>query len=231
MRLTWYGQSAFRLDTEGPKVLFDPFLTGNPLFRGDRDAAVAGVTHCVITHGHRDHTGDVLDVARLAGPHVFSNYEVIQWLQGKGIAGPERLQGMNTGGTVSIDGASVTLVRADHSSSQENVPLGSANGAVVRIGERAVWHLGDTDIFSDMALICEIHRPDVALVPVGDRFTMGPEVAALAVKRFMPGVRTVIPCHYATYPLLLPDADRFVAALKGHDVRVIVPAVGESVTI
>jgi L-ascorbate metabolism protein UlaG (beta-lactamase superfamily) len=118
-------------------------------------------------------------------------------------------------------------VRADHSAGLVgmgvNFPLGSANGIIVKApGEPSVYHMGDTDIFSDMALIAEIHRPDVALVPIGDRFTMGPEVAALAVERFFK-LRAVIPCHYGSFGLVLPDADRFVAAMEGKGTQVIVP--------
>lgn len=232
MRLTWFGHSSFRLDHDGKAVLFDPFLKHSPVFAGSFEQAIAGVTHVVLTHGHGDHTGDVLDVVAATKAEVFANYELGEWLIEKGLANPGGVQMMNTGGTVTSGGVSVTLVRADHSSSQEGRPLGSANGAIVRIGNApAVWHLGDTDIFSDMALICEIHQPKIAIVPIGDRFTMGPKVAALAVKRFMPGVELVLPSHYATFGLLVPNADDFVSALAGSAVRVATPRVGESITV
>lgn len=231
MRLTWNGHSNFRLDFVSASVLIDPFFTGNPVFSGTLDAAIAGVTHCALTHGHADHTGDVMEVARDVGPHLFANYELCEFLREKGIAHPERLQPMNTGGTVSVEGVSVSLVRADHSSSQDGTPLGACNGVIVKAEGRSIWHLGDTDIFTDMALICEIHRPQIAIVPIGDRFTMGPETAALAVKRFMPGVEAVLPCHYATFPPLVQSAHGFADALKGHAVEVFVPKVGETLTI
>ena len=134
---------------------------------------------------------------------------------------------MNTGGTTDQGGFTVTLVRADHSAGLVETgvafPLGSANGVVVKApGEPTVYHMGDTDIFGDMGLIAEIHRPDVAMVPIGDRFTMGPETAALAVRRFLP-IRAVIPCHYGSFPIIEPTADRFVAAMDGHATQVIVP--------
>lgn len=230
MQITWLGHSAFLIELDDTKLIIDPFLSGNPAFDGEKSAVLGGLTHCVLTHGHADHTGDVMDIAPPAA--IFSNYEIFEWLRGKGIAGAERLQPMNTGGTVTTGPVSVTLVRADHSSAQGGVALGNCNGAIIRIGEApAIWHLGDTDIFSDMALICDIHRPKVAIVPIGDRFTMGPEVAAMAVKRFMPGVEVVLPCHYGSFPPLVDNADRFVTALTGIAAKVLVPKVGEPILI
>jgi len=98
-------------------------------------------------------------------------------------------------------------------------------------GEPTIYHMGDTDIFGDMALIAEIHKPDVVIVPIGDRFTMGPEVAALAVQRYFGGAKAAIPCHYASFPPLVPDADRFVAALDGKGVQVVVPHKTVGVTV
>jgi L-ascorbate metabolism protein UlaG (beta-lactamase superfamily) len=121
----------------------------------------------------------------------------------------------------------VTLVRADHSAGFLETgiafPLGNANGVIVKApGEPTVYHMGDTDIFGDMGLIAEIHQPAIAMVPIGDRFTMGPEVAALAVQRYFK-LKAVIPCHYGSFPILEPNANRFVAALDGKGTQVIVP--------
>ena len=121
------------------------------------------------------------------------------WLGAQGL---KKMEPMNTGGTVDCGGFSVSMVRADHSSAQlvdgVSVSLGNPNGLIVKAkGEPTVWHCGDTDIFSDIKLISQIHKPKVALVPIGDRFTMGAATAAIAVKKFMPGVTTVIPCHYS----------------------------------
>jgi L-ascorbate metabolism protein UlaG (beta-lactamase superfamily) len=154
------------------------------------------------------------------------------WLAGKGL---EKFDPMNTGGTTDQGGFSVTLVRADHSSGdiRDGMPiyLGNPCGAIIKAtGEPAVYHMGDTDIFSDMALINEIHGPKVAFVPIGDRFTMNPETAALAVKRFL-DLDTVIPCHYGSFPIIEPNADRFVAAMKGHRTKVVVPEKGKPVSV
>ena len=206
MKITWFGHSAFRLDFADKVVLIDPFFTGNPAFEGDRDKATEGVTHILITHGHGDHVGDAADIAkatRRQGRHEFRSVHV-----SRGRRGSQNFDPMNTGGTTDQGGFTVTLVRADHSAGLVemgvNFPLGSANGVIVKApGEPTVYHMGDTDIFGDMGLIAEIHQPDVAMVPIGDRFTMGPEVAALAVQRFFK-LKAAIPCHYGSFPLLEP---------------------------
>src|ERR1044071_3546756 len=224
MQITWYGHSAFRLDFGQHAVLIDPFFTGNPAFVSDKAAAIAGVSHIVLTHGHGDHVGDTLDIARQNGATVTTNYDLCMWLAGKGL---EKFNPMNTGGTTDLGGFTVTMVRADHSSGDiaDGMPiyLGNPCGVIIKAkGEPAVWHLGDTDIFSDMALLAEIHQPKVAMVPIGDRFTMSPVTAAIAVKRFIkPG--TVIPCHYGSFPIIEQNADAFVAEMKGDKAKVIVP--------
>ena len=232
MRLTWLGHSAFRLDLAGKVILIDPFLEGNPAFPGDRAAAIAGTTHIVLTHGHGDHVGDTLAVAEETGATVVTNYDLCVFLASQGL---QRFDPMNTGGTTKQDGFSVTLVRADHSASMvaQGVAhaVGSANGVIIKApGEKTLYHLGDTDIFSDMALIAELHEPKIGIVPIGDRFTMGARTAALAVRRFFK-FETVIPSHYASFPMVAGDANEFVAALAGHDSKVLVPRPGTAVDL
>jgi L-ascorbate metabolism protein UlaG (beta-lactamase superfamily) len=232
MQITWYGHSAFRLDFGGNAVLIDPFFTGNPAFASDKATAIKGVSHILLTHGHADHVGDTLDIAKANGATVTANYELGMWLMGKGL---EKLNPMNTGGTTDLGGFTVTLVRADHSSAEiidgVPVPLGHPCGVIVKAkDEPTVYHMGDTDIFSDMALIAEIHEPKIAMVPIGDRFTMSPGTAALAVKRFFK-LDTVIPCHYGSFPIIEPNADKFVAAMQGHTTRVLLPEKGKPTTV
>jgi L-ascorbate metabolism protein UlaG (beta-lactamase superfamily) len=232
MQITWYGHSAFRLDFSGHAVLIDPFFTGNPSFKSDKAAAIKGVTHVVLTHGHGDHVGDTLDIARQNGATVTGDYDLLMWLGTKGL---EKLNPMNSGGTTDLGGFTVSMVRADHSSGdiKDGMPiyLGNPHGVIIKAkGEPTVWHLGDTDIFSDMALISEIHQPKVAIVPIGDRFTMSPTSAAFAVKRFFK-LDAAIPCHYGSFPIIAPNADRFVAEMKGHATKVIVPDKGKPVTV
>jgi len=232
MQITWYGHSAFRLDFGGNAVLIDPFFAGNPAFVSDPREAMRGVKHIVLTHGHADHVGDALDIAKQNEATVTTNYDLCMWLAGKGL---EKMNPMNTGGTTDLGAFSVTMVRADHSSGdiKDGMPiyLGNPCGVIIKAkGEPTVWHMGDTDIFSDMALLSEIHQPKIAIVPIGDRFTMSPVTAALAVKRFLK-VDAAIPCHYGSFPIIEPNADKFVAEMKGHATTVIVPEKGRAFTV
>ena len=154
------------------------------------------------------------------------------WLAGKGL---QKFNPMNTGGTTDLGAFTVTMVRADHSSGdiKDGMPiyLGNPCGAIIKApGEPTIYHMGDTDIFSDMALIAEIHQPKVAIVPIGDRFTMSPATAAMAVQRFIKPA-TVIPCHYGSFPIIEPNADAFVAEMKGAATKVIVPEKGKAFSV
>jgi L-ascorbate metabolism protein UlaG (beta-lactamase superfamily) len=232
MQITWYGHSAFRLDFRGKAVLIDPFFTGNPAFTGDKAAAIRGVTHIVLTHGHGDHVGDTLDIAKATGAPVVTNYDLCMWLAAQGL---QKFDPMNTGGTTDQGGFTVTMVRADHSSGdiKDGMPvyLGNPCGVIIKAeGEPTVYHMGDTDVFGDMALIDELHRPKIAMIPIGDRFTMSPSTAAFAVKRFF-NLDAVIPCHYGSFPIIEPNADKFVAAMKGSSTKVIVPEKNKAFSI
>lgn len=232
MKLTWFGHSAFRLDLPGASLLIDPFFTGNPAFEGNATEASKGVSHIVITHGHGDHIGDTLAIAEANHATVVTNFDLCMYLASKGL---KKFEPMNTGGTVDLGAFQTTLVRADHSAGLVEAgvayPLGSANGAVIKApGEKTLWHMGDTDIFPGMALISELNAVDICICPIGDRFTMGAKTAALAMTRFVKP-KVAIPCHYGSFPIIAENADEFVAALKGSDVRALVPGKGEAVEI
>ena len=235
MQVTWYGHSAFRLDFGGKAVLIDPFFTGNPGFGGDPEAAAKGVSHNLLTHGHDDHVGDSVAIAKMTGARLVANFEICMYLVGQG-ADSSRINPGNTGGTVDCGGFTTTFVQALHSSSfgnadGSNVYLGNPLGLVLPFPEeKTLYHMGDTDIFGDMELINELHRPAVGLVPIGDRFTMGGAVAALACRRYFK-FETVIPCHYATFPMLDQSADKFVEGLQGSDTGVVVPEIGKAVIL
>ncbi|WP_454657332.1 metal-dependent hydrolase [Bosea beijingensis] len=232
MKLTWYGHSAFRVDLDGAAILIDPFFTGNPAFEGDVAAISKGVSHIVVTHGHGDHVGDTLDIAEKTGATVITNYDLAMHLASQGL---KNFSPMNTGGTVDLGPFSVTLTRADHSAGMGeggvNVPVGSANGAIIKAkGEKTLWHMGDTDIFSDMALLSEIHGVEACICPIGDRFTMGGKVAALAMTRFVKP-KVAIPAHYGTFPIIDQNADTFVAGMQGSGIAVVLPKKGEAFAV
>lgn len=229
MKITWFGHSAFRVETGSSVILIDPFLKGNPTFEKSGiawDTATAGVTHVALTHGHDDHIGDAGEICKVRGATLFAVYELAMHVAGMGA---EKLEPMNTGGTVAAADFSLTLVNALHSSSSGGVYLGNPCGVVIKAKEgRTLLHMGDTDVFPGMALINELHQPDVGLVPIGDRFTMGAQSAAYACRTFY-RFKTVIPCHYGTFPIIDQTADAFVAAMGGQNV--VVPKVGEAVSV
>lgn len=232
MKLTWFGHSAFRIDLAGASLLIDPFFTGNPSFAGDVADVSKGVSHIVITHGHGDHIGDALAIAEANDATVITNYDLCMYLASKGL---KRFEPMNTGGTVDCGAFSVSLVRADHSAGLVEAgvgfPLGNPNGVIIKAkGEKTLWHMGDTDIFADMALISEIHGVEICICPIGDRFTMGGKVAALAMTRFVKP-KTAIPCHYGSFPMIDQNADAFAAGLSGSDVKALIPGKGETVEL
>ena len=234
MKLTWFGHSAFRVETARARILIDPFFSDNPAFRDDlRDGAVEGLTHIALTHGHFDHLGDTVEIAKETGATVIANFDLGQWLGKKGV---ENVDMGNTGGTVHHDGFTVTWVNAVHSSAfldDDGVghDLGDPNGLVFHFeGGPTLLHMGDTDIFGDMALIQELHRPDVGIVPIGDRFTMGGAVAALACRRYF-DFRTIVPCHFGSFPIIDQDASKFLAAMEDDASRVRVPEVGEALDL
>lgn len=232
MKITWLGHAAFRIETGDAVILTDPFLSGNAKLRAagvDLHKAVEGITHIALTHGHSDHVGDTIALAREKNVPVSANADLSFWLEARGV---RSLMPGNTGGTQRHKGWTVTFVNALHSSAvmEENgisSSLGNPNGLVFHFSSApTVYHMGDTDIFSDMQLIDELHKPAVGLVPVGDGFTMGGAVAALACRRYL-RLKAAIPCHYGTFPLLEQTADAFVTAMEGAPTEVKVPRIGE----
>ncbi|MGD9806072.1 MAG: metal-dependent hydrolase [Hyphomicrobiaceae bacterium] len=230
MKITWFGHSCFRIETGSSVILIDPFLKGNPTFQNagiNFETATKGVTHVALTHGHDDHIGDAGEICKATGAPLFATYELALHVQKMGA---EQIQPMNTGGTVSDKDFDLSLVNALHSSSSNGVYLGNPNGIILKTKEgKTVYHMGDTDMFSGMELIAELHKPDIGIVPIGDRFTMGAKSAAFTCKRFF-SFKTILPCHYGTFPGMLdPDASKFVAEMAGHNV--VAPKPGETVTI
>jgi len=228
MEITWFGHSCFRIDTGSSSILIDPFLTGNATFE-DADIplhqAIKGVTHVALTHGHEDHAGDTVRICKETGAQLIAVHELATYLAGRGV---DKIDPGNTGGMLHHDDFDLTFVPAWHSASNivdgRPVYLGACCGLVITpAGEKTVYHMGDTAIFSDMGLINEIYQPEIGFVPIGDRYTMGARIAALACKRFFQ-FELIVPCHYGTFPVLDQTADTFIAEM-GDNV-VLVPEVG-----
>lgn len=229
MKITWFGHSCFRVETGGSVIMIDPFLKGSPTFQASGvsfEEAVKGVTHVALTHGHDDHLGDAAEICISNSATLFAVYELAMYLGSQGVT---NLEPMNTGGTVKARDFELTFTNAVHSSSSNGVYLGNPCGLVIHSKEgRTLYHMGDTDVFGDMAIINELHRPHVGIVPIGDRFTMGARTAAYACKKFF-AFGTIIPCHYGTFPIIDQTAEAFLAEMDGQDV--IVPKIGATVNV
>ena len=219
MKITWLGHAGFRIEIEDQVLLIDPWLTGNPVFPEDaRDTAIADATHILLTHGHGDHTGDALALSQETGAPLVGIYDLMShWEESEGAS----VIGFNKGGTVQLGNASVTMVPATHSSSiaGPNGPVyaGAEAGFVLRGEGRVIYITGDTDIMADMAWIGEYHAPDIGILCAGGHFTMDMAAAAWAAKKYF-NFKTVIPCHYKTFPLLEQSAEALEAGLPGVDI-------------
>ncbi len=226
MKLTWFGHSAFRMETGNSVILVDPYLSENPSWNGTVEEAAEGVTHVIVTHGHADHLGDAKKICEDTGATLISSFEICMYL------GLERMEPMNTGGRISLKDFDVAMTPALHSSSLDGYDLGPANGVVVipADGGRTVYHAGDTGLFSDMKLIEELYRPRVGLIPIGDRFTMGPHTAALACRKFF-DFDLVVPMHWGSFPIIEQTPDNFLKEMgrKADQVRVMKP--GETIEV
>jgi L-ascorbate metabolism protein UlaG (beta-lactamase superfamily) len=224
LSITWYGHATFVLTTPGGKrIVFDPWLTGNP--KTPAGAKIDKADVICVSHGHSDHSGDVVAVARATNAPVVAVYELANWFLGKGL---KEVVGMGIGGTVVVKGLRISMTSAVHTSSIEEDGkvhyVGLATGFVVRMEDgRAIYFAGDTSLFGDMRLIRELHAPEIAFLPIGDHYTMDPVAAAEACE--MLGVRQVVPMHYGTFPVLTgtPDALKKLVEPMGVDVLVLKP--------
>jgi len=230
MKLTWLGHSGFRMEIEKAVILIDPWITGNPMFPAARRAeAITGATHILLTHGHGDHSADTLAIAKELNIPVVGIYDTVSWWQeSEGIAGI----GFNKGGTVDLGGAHVTMVPASHSSSlsgpQGPVYAGTESGYMIAGEGHVIYVSGDTTIMADMEWMAEYHRPDIGILCAGGHFTMDMKAAAWAARKYF-DFRTVIPCHYRTFPLLEQNAAALKAGLPKAEV--IEPVVMEPILL
>ncbi|MFN0165165.1 MAG: metal-dependent hydrolase [Bryobacteraceae bacterium] len=201
VEITWLGHSTFQLRLPSGEVLLtDPWVDGNPSY--PQGHAIERLDVLVLSHGHFDHSGDAVRLARQFSPQVVAIYEIGQWLEDAGVS---NVNSMNKGGSLQVGPVTLTMTHAIHSSAMlEGGKLtygGEAAGYVIRFADgRSAYFAGDTTVFSDMALIRELYEPELCFLPIGDRFTMGPREAAVACRLLQP--KRVIPMHWGTFPLL-----------------------------
>jgi L-ascorbate metabolism protein UlaG (beta-lactamase superfamily) len=227
-RITWLGHATVLVQTgRGTNILIDPFIAQNPKYPKDF-VLPAKIHYVLLTHGHSDHISDAAPVAARHNSTVVAIYELAAYIANKGVA---NTIGMNLGGTVQLDDVAATMVEAKHSSAAQDEQgthdVGVAAGFVLTIADGPVlYHAGDTTVFSDMKLIRELYRPEVAMLPIGGHYTMGPREASMAVRLLEP--KMVLPLHFGTFPPLTGTPDQ-LAALVDANVQVVRLAPGESI--
>lgn len=222
LNLTFYGHACFLIDDGKHKILIDPFITGNPVAKVD--AKKLSPDFILLTHGHGDHLGDTLDIAKRCKAMVISNFELATFCASKGV---ENTAGLHIGGGAEFPFGSLKLTIAHHGSTQgEKLAYGgNPIGFIIRIDGKIIYHSGDTGLFMDMKLIGELDRIDVALLPIGDYFTMGVDDAAKAVEFLKP--KKVIPMHYDTFDLIKANPREFARKVEPLGVECVILQPGE----
>jgi L-ascorbate metabolism protein UlaG (beta-lactamase superfamily) len=222
VRITWLGHGTFQLELEGGEtIVIDPWTEGNPAF--PKSHRFRRIDTLLVTHGHFDHIADVIPLAKQFRPKVVGIYELCHWLDSKGV---ENTSPMNKGGTQQAGSIHVTMVHADHScgilDDGKIVYGGEACGYVLTLPDgRRIYHAGDTNVFFDMKLIAELYAPELAMLPIGDLFTMGPREAAVACKLL--GVPKVIPMHFGTFPPLVGRPEQLQELIPAVEVVALEP--------
>jgi L-ascorbate metabolism protein UlaG (beta-lactamase superfamily) len=219
VEIEFLGHSGFLLRGKEGTLAIDPFLTGNPV--AVKKHGEVACDYIALTHGHEDHMGDALDISKSNNAKVIASYEICEYLETEGA----HTDPGNTGGKIATSFGWVAFTQAFHSSSYKGRYMGQPCGVVARFEREnfTFYHLGDTALFSDLHLLGELYMPDVAAIPVGDRFTMGPEQGRMAAEMVRPGI--AIPIHWGTFPVLAQDISAFKPG--GVEVRVMKP--GETI--
>lgn len=232
MKIIWLGHGSFRIEVADKTLLIDPWLSGNPALPEDRhDDAIASATHILLTHTHFDHIVDVLPLARKLGIPVVGQYDLMShWAEHEGV----ETIGFNKGGTVDLGGPKVSMVPASHSSTfptSEGLRTGGSEVGYVIAGDgHCLYVSGDTGLMADMDWIGDYHKPDIGILSAGGHYTMDMKQAAYAAKRWF-RFKTVIPCHYGTFPILEQSAADLIAGLDGTGTQVIEPQVMQPIEV
>lgn len=225
MELTYYGHSCIGVELGDVSLLFDPFISDNPLAAGI-DLEKIPATHVLLTHGHGDHIGDAEAILKRTGALLISNFEICEWFAGKGV---KHVHGMNIGGQLDLDGFSVKCTVAHHSSTlPDGASGGMPMGFVIRSAAGNFHHAGDTALTLDMQLL-KRHQLAFACLPIGDNFTMGVDDAVEAAQYM--GVSTVLGLHYDTFPPIAIDRAAATAAFSKAGIRLLLPAIGTTVEL
>jgi L-ascorbate metabolism protein UlaG (beta-lactamase superfamily) len=228
IKITWLGHATFRIETPGGKlILIDPWVMGNPMCP-EKEKNVRHVDLLLCTHGHGDHIGDAVEIAKKHNPQAVGIPELCGWLEKKGV---KRTAAMNKGGTQTVGDIKVTMVHADHSCGIQDgdqlVYGGEACGYVLEFSNGVkIYHAGDTNVFGDMKIIHELYAPEIAMIPIGDHYTMGPREAAYACNLLQP--KTVIPMHFGTFPVLTGTPSQLQRLTPAVEVREMRP--GETIS-
>lgn len=226
MEISYHGHSFVKIKTADQTILIDPFITGNTLCDLDPETVEADII--LLTHGHNDHVGDTFAIAERTGAQIVALNELAVYLNQKGL----NAHGMNIGGAYDFDFGRVKYTQAFHSSSYEEedgtfIYTGMPGGILLTIDNKTIYHMGDTALFSDLKLIGEMNEIDLAFVPIGDNFTMGPEDALVACEWIK--AKKVVPVHYNTFPVIEQDGDDFAEKVSpGEGIAL---KVGESITL
>ncbi len=223
MKITYHGHSCFLVEGNKYSVIFDPFMKENPLAETRPEDVNADAI--LVSHGHFDHVGDAVEISKKNRAPVIAPFELARYLQSKGAI----TEPMNIGGARKFLFGTVKLTTAHHSSTTEAGTAGNPCGFILTMDDRVIYHAGDTGLFSDMRLIGELHTIDVALIPIGDNYTMGITDALKAVEFLRPKI--AIPMHYDTFDAIKQDPKQFTEGLRGSSTKGALLLVGESITI